>query len=259
LRTLQWWLAVVLGSAIVAAGLLIWGIRRRVDRRTIQRRFWAPVYDRLARLYDAVDWFTGNMTHRLRRRALRYLPPAGGRVLEIGFGSGKLHTEMARRYRMAGVELAPGMAQLTRRRLAAHGLRSALAVGSVYALPWPGGSFDAVVSTFAFSAFPDAEGALDEMVRVTRPGGQVIIVDAGEASDGNWGAHVLAKAWTALGDYVRDEVPLMEERGLHVEREEYGPWGCVHVVAGTRPVTSCTAGPGRGRVFRAERHLKRNG
>ena len=233
-RRMWWWLAAGVGSAVLVIGVLNW-MRRRVDRRTIQRRFWRPVYDRLANLYDAVDWLTGNTTHRLRKPALRYLPPEHGHVLEIGFGSGKLHLEMASRHRMAGVDLAPGMVRLARRRLAARALQSDLAVGSVYALPWQDRLFDAVVSTFAFSAFPDAGAALDEMVRLVKPGGRVIIVDAGEASDGNTVAHLLARAWELLGDYMRDEVPLMEARELTVEREEYGPWGSIHVVVGTRP------------------------
>ncbi len=204
-------------------------------REKIQRHFWAPVYDRLAGLYDAVDWFTANTTHRLRKRALRYLPPPGSRLLEIGFGSGRLHVELAERYEMAGLDRAPGMVRLTKRRLAARGRESNLCVSSAYALPWPDGRFDAVLSTFVFSAFPDADWALDEMMRMIESGGKVIIVDAGEAADGNLFAHLLARLWEAFGDYMRDEVPLMKAHGLVVEREEYGPWGCVHVVVGTRP------------------------
>jgi ubiquinone/menaquinone biosynthesis C-methylase UbiE len=204
-------------------------------REKIQRHFWMPVYDRLAGLYDAVDWFTANTTHRLRKRGLRDLPQPGSRLLEIGFGSGKLHLELAERYEMAGLDRAPGMVRLTKQRLAASGRESNLCVGSAYALPWPDGYFDAVLSTFAFSAFPDADRALDEMVRVIKSGGKVIIVDAGEAADGNIFARFLAWLWEALGDYMRDEVPLMEARGLAVEREEYGPWHCVHVVVGTQP------------------------
>ena len=96
-----------------------------MDRQRIQRVFWRPVYDRLAHLYDAVDWFTGHTAHRLRRHALAYLPPAGSRVLEIGFGSGRLHLELAARYDVAGLDMAPGMARLARRRLLAHDLSPA--------------------------------------------------------------------------------------------------------------------------------------
>lgn len=202
----------------------------------LQRYFWNPVYDKLSLLYDAVDWLTGNATHHFRLRVWPHLPPAGSRVLEIGLGSGRLHCQLAESFEMSGLDLAPGMVRLTRRRLAACDLASTLCCGSACALPWPDGYFDAVIATFALSAIPDAERAMDEMVRVTKLGGQVIIVDAGEVSDGNTMAHLLAWLWEWLGDYMRDEVPLMVARGLSVLREEYGPWGCVHVVIGTKPV-----------------------
>ncbi len=228
------WIVLTAAGAVLTA-LALNRFRRGVDRNTIQRRFWNPVYDRLATWYDAVDWLTFNTTHRLRLRALGHLSPPGSRVLEIGFGSGKLHAQLAGQYQMAGLDLAPGMQRLTQRRLAAHSLTSDLRTGSVYAIPWPDASFDAVLSTFAFSAFPDADAAMDEMIRVVKPGGKVIIVDAGESKGGNLMARWLANLWELLGDYMRDEVPLMEARGLQVKREEYGPWNCIHVVVGTRP------------------------
>lgn len=228
----RWWM-LGLGSA-AAVGVLVW-LRRRTDNVVIQRRFWDVVYDRLAFFYDGVDWFTGNTTHRLRQRALRHLPPEGARVLEVGFGSGRLHAELAARYEMAGLDRAPGMVRLTQRRLASRGVTSDLRTGDVAALPWDDATFDAVLSTFAFSAFPDADAALDEMVRVLKPGGKVIIVDAAEAQDGNPMARFLASLWVAFGDYMRDETPLMVARGLDVSREDYGPWNCVHVTVGTRP------------------------
>jgi ubiquinone/menaquinone biosynthesis C-methylase UbiE len=200
----------------------------------LQRRFWDRIYDRLAPLYDSVDWLTGYTTHRFRRRALPYLP-ARGRVLEIGYGSGQLHVELARRYEMSGIDRAPGMARLTRHRLVTAGLPSRLCVGDARALPWPDDYFDAVLSTFALSAVPDLKGALAELIRVTHPGGSVVVVDAGEASNGNLGAHLLARLWESFGDYMRDEAKLMAAQGLAVQRKEFGPWGCVHVVSGTLP------------------------
>jgi demethylmenaquinone methyltransferase/2-methoxy-6-polyprenyl-1,4-benzoquinol methylase len=202
----------------------------------LQHHFWDRVYDRLAPLYDAVDWLTGNTTHRLRRHALPYLPPAAGsRLLEIGFGTGRLHVELAERYEMAGLDRALGMVALTERRLVAAGLRSALSVGDAQALPWASNRFDGVLSTFALSAIPDAGRAIDEMIRVTRPGGRVVVVDAGPAMDGNWPSRALAWLWAAVGDYMRDEVALMEARGLDTVRVDYGPWGAVHVVVGILP------------------------
>jgi demethylmenaquinone methyltransferase/2-methoxy-6-polyprenyl-1,4-benzoquinol methylase len=198
---------------------------------------WQWIYDRLARAYDAVDWLTANTTHRYRRHALPYLPNRReARVLEVGAGTGKLHIELAQRYvSTAAVDLAFGMARLTHDRLIERDLRSAVCQSNVYALPWPDNSFDAVVSTFVLSAVPDLGRAMDEMVRVTRPGGAVVVVDAGESEDGTWFAHALARLWEAIGDYMRDEGPEMEARGLDVTREEFGPGGCVHVVAGTLP------------------------
>ncbi len=226
------WIA-VLGLLTAVAAIIIW-LRKRVDKVTLQRQFWDVIYDRLAALYDSVDWLTGNTTHHLRHRALRYLPPAGSHLLEIGFGSGRLHMELAQNYDMAGLDRAAGMVKLTRQRLASQDLSSDLQQGDVTALPWPENTFDAVLSTFAFSAFPDPGAALDEMVRVTKSGGKIIIVDAGEALNGNPFARFFAWLWSALGDYMRDEVPLMEARGLEVTREDYGPWHTVHITVGTK-------------------------
>ena len=229
----------LLGGAI--AGLLVaalYFIRRRTDRQIIQRRFWDPLYDWGAPLYDAVDWLTGGTTHRLRLRALEYLPPPGSRVLEVGIGSGHLHCDLAARYELAGLDLALGMVALTQRRLAARGLRSDLCQGSVEALPWPAQTFDAVLSTFAFSAFSDADCALAEMRRVLKPGGRLIIVDAGVSQDGNAFSRALAWLWEFLGDYMRDEVPLLHAHGFtDVQREDYGPGSCVHVTVGSRPLS----------------------
>lgn len=201
-------------------------------RAAIQRTFWNPVYDRFAGLYDAVDWFTGNYTHSLRKHLLDYLPAPPVRLLEVGMGTGRLHAELAVNYEMAGVDLAPGMVEQTKQRLEARKLRSHLVVASVYHLPWPSKWFDATYATFAFSAFVEAKAAMREMVRVTKPGGTLIIVDAGDATDDNRMAWLLARTWEAMGDFMRDEAPMMEELGLEVHREDYGPWGCVHVTVG---------------------------
>ena len=222
---------------LAGAGLLLAlaMLRWRLTREEIQRHFWRPVYDRLSLWYDAVDWLTFGTTHRLRHHLLRHLPPHGARLLEVGFGSGRLHGELAHHYRMAGLDLAFGMVRLTRRRLSRLGRRSHLCQGDMTRMPWRDNTFDAVITTFALSAVPDARRAVEEMARVTRPGGRVIITDAGEAPDGNLVAHLLAKLWEFLGDYMRDETPIMHAAGLEVYREAFGPWKCIHTVVGVKP------------------------
>ncbi len=198
-------------------------------------RVWRWIYDRLAGAYDAVDWLTANTTHRYRLRALPYLPDrVDARILEVGVGTGKFHVELAQRHpATAAVDLAYGMVRRTHQRLDYHDLEATLCQGNVYALPYPDDHFDAVISTFVLSAVPDLARAMDEMVRVTQPGGAVVVVDAGESESDTWFARALAWLWEAIGDYIRNEVPLMEARGLDVTREEFAPGGCVHVVAGT--------------------------
>ncbi|HEC23402.1 MAG TPA: class I SAM-dependent methyltransferase [Chloroflexi bacterium] len=160
------------------------------EKRTPAQEWWLRffnevVYNSLAPAYNALDWLTFGAWWRLVRRALDYVPD-GGRVLEVGFGPGKLHVELSRRAdRCFGLDLAWGMCQFTRRRLRRAGLVSRITCGSVFELPYPGGAFDTVVSTFAFSGFPDALRAMREVARVTGPGGRVVLVDIGLPSDGN--------------------------------------------------------------------------
>ena len=106
------------------------------------RFFNTVLYNALAPLYDSLDWLTFGAWWRLVSRALDYVP-AGGRVLEVGFGPGKLHVQLARRADLlAGLDLARGMCRLTRQRLLRQGLVPRIVRGSVYDLPYPTGGFD---------------------------------------------------------------------------------------------------------------------
>jgi ubiquinone/menaquinone biosynthesis C-methylase UbiE len=199
-------------------------------------RFWnAVVYNTLAPAYDSLDWLTLGAWWRLVRRALDYVP-SGGRVLEVGFGPGKLHVELARRAEVCvGLDLARGMCRFTQRRLARAGLVSRVTRGSAFALPYPAATFDAAVSTFAISGLPDAEVALGEMVRVIRPGGCLVLVDIGLPLDGNRAGTFWARLWERMGDYLYDFPALMADAGLRVSQfEEFGPGDHIRAVVGER-------------------------
>jgi ubiquinone/menaquinone biosynthesis C-methylase UbiE len=160
--------------------------------------------------------------------------PASSAVLEIGPGPGVLLAQLARRFRLAaGLDLSTGMLQQAQRRLGQAGQPALLVQGDAARLPLAAASFDAVVLTFAFSAFPDGLGAMREMRRVLRPGGLAILVDAGLPSDGNCIGVALARAWTLFGDFMRDEASLMAQAGLVViERREFGAFDGIRLVVG---------------------------
>ena len=199
-------------------------------------RFWNTVgYNALAPVYNALDWLTFGMWWRLVRRALDYVPPSG-RVLEVGFGPGKLHTRLAEQAETcAGLDLAWGMCRYTQRRLARAGLSSLITHGSVFALPYPDGAFDTVVSTFAFSGLPDGAEALAEIVRVTAVGGRVVLVDIGLPLDGNRVGRFWARLWERMGDYLYDIPAMMNAAGLEVKTfEEFGPGQHIRAVVGEK-------------------------
>jgi ubiquinone/menaquinone biosynthesis C-methylase UbiE len=207
--------------------------------RTPQQDAWLKffnefVYNALAPAYNALDWLTLGIWWRLISRALPYIQENED-VLEVAFGPGKLHAQLAKKAKLCvGVDLARGMCRFTQRRLRRAGLPSRIVQGSVSALPLPTSSFGVVVSTAAFSGFPDGMNALREMVRLTRPGGWVVIVDFGLPRDGNRVGTFWARLWEKLGDFIYDQPAMMRAAGLEVNTfEEFGPGKHMRLVVGS--------------------------
>ncbi len=197
-------------------------------------RFWNEiVYRSLAPLYNLLDVMTFGAWWRLVRRALDFIP-ADRQVLEIGFGPGKLHAELARRSEMCvGLDLAIGMCRFTQRRMRRDGIIPRLVCGDARRLPFVPGTFDVAVSTFAVSGIPDARAVLREQARVIESGGQVVLLDIGLPSDGNALGRSLARLWERMGDYLYDQPALMQAVGLEVVAfEEFGPGRHIRALVG---------------------------
>jgi SAM-dependent methyltransferase len=104
------------------------------------------------------------------------LVSTGKRVLDAAAGDGNVAIAAARRgASVEACDLAPGMVERGRTRCAAAGARVGWRVADVEALPYPDGTFDAVLSSFGVPVAPRPAQAAGELVRVTRPGGFVAI------------------------------------------------------------------------------------
>jgi len=108
--------------------------------------------------------------------------PSGGRVLDVGTGPGQLLVEVARRrpdVTGAGIDPSADMIGHAQRRLTAATAadRFDLHVAAAEDLPFPDGSFDAVVSTLSSHHWADPSAAVDEQARVLRPHGKLWIFD----------------------------------------------------------------------------------
>lgn len=101
---------------------------------------------------------------------------AGARVLDLGCGTGNAALEAARRGAdVVAIDPAARLVDVTRARAEREGLRVRAEVGDASRIPSDDAAFDAVVSVFAVIFAPDADRAADEMLRVTKPGGRIVI------------------------------------------------------------------------------------
>jgi SAM-dependent methyltransferase len=104
----------------------------------------------------------------------------GDRVLEVGFGNGKLLPAllaMAPDLAYAGIEISPTMvaeATAFNQALVEAG-RADLRLASVDAIPFPAGTFDCAVAVNGIYFWPDPLAALRELHRVLRPDGVLVV------------------------------------------------------------------------------------
>ena len=108
-----------------------------------------------------------------------YRLPRNPRVLDVGAGTGEFSARVAAAFPDAtvqGVELLPASVQLARERHAALAPRVRFETGDAFHLAQPDDSFDLTANRHMIQSVPNVERVLAELVRVTRPGGQVHVL-----------------------------------------------------------------------------------
>jgi phosphatidylethanolamine/phosphatidyl-N-methylethanolamine N-methyltransferase len=148
------------------------------DRETVEQAYdrWAPVYDLVF----------GGVFKKGRRAAILATNQIGGRVLEVGVGTGISLPQYASNLRIFGTDISEAMLQKARKRVVELNLKNVegLAVMDAEKLEFPDDSFDVVMAQYVVTAVPNPEAALDEFARVLRPGGELIILTRVSADAG---------------------------------------------------------------------------
>lgn len=118
----------------------------------------------------------------IARRRRDLLQHAGGRILEIGLGTGlNLPCYPRQVRRLTTVDVNPGMHRLALKRAQQAGIALDHHLVSGEGLPFPDGAFDCVVSTFTLCSIDEVEQALAEIYRVLGPGGRFLFLEHGLA------------------------------------------------------------------------------
>jgi ubiquinone/menaquinone biosynthesis C-methylase UbiE len=129
------------------------------------------------------SWYTRNTSREVHRfkeaaRAVAEQVPPGARVLEVAPGPGYLAIEIAKSGReVAALDISQSFVRIARENASKAGVTIDVRHGNASEMPFADSSFDFVICMAAFKNFADPLGALNEIYRVLKPGGQASIYD----------------------------------------------------------------------------------
>jgi len=144
------------------------------------------LYGRWARLYDLIFDLPFHPGRLAAARAAAAAAGQNGEVLVVGVGTGLELGLLPKSLRITGIDLSATMLGLARERVARKGLRQvkALQVMDAAALEFPARRFDVALAPYVMSVVPSPARALDEMWRVLKTGGQIVLVNHFSAETG---------------------------------------------------------------------------
>jgi len=200
-------------------------------------------YDRIAPVYDLLDAFYEWSWKRTLRAEL--FGRARGRLLDVGIGTGCNIPFYPKGQEAIGIDTSRAMLARARERAQDLKLRVGLYEMNLLALEFPDASFDTVAVTFVLLCLPDElqAKALAELGRVTRPDGQILVLDYHLSR--RKGVRLWMRAmsawlrWAFAARYDPQTERYVEEAGLVVaERRSFMGDGAVMLVLRKRPAAA---------------------
>lgn len=183
---------------------------------------WAPIYD-----------LTFSTVFKPGRRALAAAASkADGPILDVGVGTGLELPMFEPTAEVYGVDLSEHMLRRAARRVERDGLGHVVGLYKMDAtrMAFADASFACVVAPYVLTVVPEPEAMLDELARVLRPGGEIVLVNHVSRKDDPFAIldawldrHVAPKLgwrpqfpWSIIGDWIdqRADMQLVERRLL---------------------------------------------
>jgi phosphatidylethanolamine/phosphatidyl-N-methylethanolamine N-methyltransferase len=198
-----------------------------LDKDTITKAYarWAPVYDLVF----------GTVFERGRHAAIAAAERIGGRILEVGVGTGISLPDYSSCNRLCGIDISEPMLRKAQERVRDLGLTNVegLWVMDAEHLNFPDCSFDVVVAQYVITTVPNPEATLDEFARVLKPGGEIVLVSRVGAEAGlrrsleHWFAPAARKlGWRTEFSFERYACWANQSPAIRlVERREMPPLG----------------------------------
>ena len=171
-----------------------------------------------------LDW--AMRAPELKPLRARTVEQAHGRVLEIGFGAGhNLRFYPTNVERVIAVDPNPGLSKMAEARIARNNVKVEHHRITAEHLPFDDATFDCAVSTLTLCSIPNVIGALKEVHRVLKPGGEFFFMEHGRCPDpkiNKWQDR-LTPFWKIIGDgcHLNRDIPsLVRDAGLAISSME---------------------------------------
>jgi SAM-dependent methyltransferase len=166
----------------------------------ISRDKWRLIHDQAAQDYRRGEWIRETVFGVGRLRQQPFVQ-ATGEVLDVACGYGMNFAYLTNATHITSVEFSPVMLNMAKPYARRLGRDITLVEGDAEALDFPDGRFDTVVSALSTCSFLHPIKALQEMRRVCKPGGRILLIEHGRST------------WEWIGRYQDRHVDTMIVHG----------------------------------------------
>lgn len=178
------------------------------------------IFDGLAKDYDKMNDIISLGTHRSwRAKTMASIDiPKNGQILDVAAGTGDwtiaLAKELGEKGHVTGFDLSPEMLAVAREKVREAGVSFwvTLTQGNAMELPYEDDTFDLVTIGFGLRNLPDTEQGMQELYRVLKPGGQLVVLETSQPDN-----PVIKPFWKM---YFKGVMPMMGKVFAH-DKDSY--------------------------------------